>query len=218
MAILRIVLLIAGIVSILLATGCGGRQTAPTPVEAVKKTTSTYTPAPTKYTPAPTEYTPAPTDIPVPTNVPSQASGVSRLEWPSDVGTSHIGALGQELEGFPGGWIRPLPGNFVWGEIEPVKGRYLWIKTDRWVRKWQKERLATLVMVWPFVAWDQNTCHSEEPAAVNPRKGMGDRLYGPCDSLAYASWLSAAVERYDGDGIDDTPGLEYPIRYWEIGN
>ena len=204
MTILRFVLLIAGIVSILFATGCGGGQTAPTPAEAVKKATSTYTPTPT--------------DMPVPTNVPSQASGVSRLEWPSDVGTSHIGALGQELEGFPGGWIRPLPGNFVWGEIEPVKGRYLWEKTDRWVRKWQKERLATLVMIWPFVAWDQNICHAEEPAAVNPRKGMGDRLYGPCDSLAYASWLSAAVERYDGDGIDDMPGLEYPIRYWEVGN
>jgi hypothetical protein len=103
MPILRIILLIAGIVSILFATGCGGGQTAPTPVEAVKKTTSTYTPAPT--------------DVPVPTNVPSQAFEVSRLEWPSDVGTSHIGALGQELEGFPGGWIRPLPGTFVWGGL-----------------------------------------------------------------------------------------------------
>ena len=183
MTILRIVLLIAGIVSILFATGCGGGQTAPTPAEAVKKTTSTYTPTPTDM-PVPTNVpSQASTDMPVPTNVPSQASGVSRLEWPSDVGTSHIGALGQELEGFPGGWIRPLPGNFVWGEIEPVKGRYLWTKTDRWVRKWQQERLATLVMIWPFVAWNQNICHAEEPVAVNPRKGTGDRLYGPCDSL-----------------------------------
>ena len=26
------------------------------------------------------------------------------------------------------------------------------------------------------------------------------------------------VERYDGDGLDDMPGFEYPIRHWEIGN
>ena len=26
------------------------------------------------------------------------------------------------------------------------------------------------------------------------------------------------VERYDGDGLDDMPGLKYPIRHWEIGN
>ena len=133
MSILRVILLIAGILSTLFATGCGGGQAAPTPVEAVKDTTSSHAPTPT--------------NMPVPTNVPHQASGVSRLEWPSDVGTSHIGALGQELGGFPGAWIRPLPGNFVWGEIEPVKGRYIWTKTDRWVREWQKDRLATLVMI-----------------------------------------------------------------------
>jgi len=26
------------------------------------------------------------------------------------------------------------------------------------------------------------------------------------------------VERYDGDGQDDMPGLKYPIKYWEVAN
>ena len=26
-----------------------------------------------------------------------------------------------------------------------------------------------------------------------------------------------AVERYDGDGLDDMPDLKYPVRHWEIG-
>ena len=139
------------------------------------------------------------------------------------MGTSHVGALGNDLEGFSGAWIRPLPGRFVWGWIEPQtgkrgRGRYLWTASDNWVRKWQNNRLAVLVMIWPFAQWDQNSCHADEPAAVNPRPGMGDRLYAPCDSKAYASWLRAAVERYDGDGVDDMPGLEYPLRHWEVGN
>jgi hypothetical protein len=48
--------------------------------------------------------------------------------------------------------------------------------------------------------------------------GMGTRLYSPCSKEAYADWLTAAVERYDGDGIDDMPGLKYPIRHWEVLN
>ena len=26
------------------------------------------------------------------------------------------------------------------------------------------------------------------------------------------------VERYDGDGVDDMPGLEIPVKHWEIDN
>jgi hypothetical protein len=47
---------------------------------------------------------------------------------------------------------------------------------------------------------------------------MGQRLYSPCDSQAYVAWLGGVVERYDGDGADDMPGLEYPIRHWEVLN
>ena len=47
---------------------------------------------------------------------------------------------------------------------------------------------------------------------------MGDRLYSPCDLQAYAAWLDAVVERYDGDGVDDMSGLQYPVRHWEVLN
>ena len=33
----------------------------------------------------------------------------------------------------------------------------------------------------------------------------------------YEAWFGAVVERYDMDGIDDLPGLLYPVRYYEIG-
>ena len=79
-------------------------------------------------------------------------------------------------------------------------------------------------MIWPFAQWDQDICHAEDPPVENPRvfaqrdPNLLLRMYPPCEDDSYASWLSMAVERYDGDGLDDMPGLKYPVRHWEIGN
>ena len=40
----------------------------------------------------------------------------------------------------------------------------------------------------------------------------------PSDEEKYAAFVHAAVERYDGDGVDDMPGLKNPVRYWQVGN
>lgn len=42
--------------------------------------------------------------------------------------------------------------------------------------------------------------------------------YRPKDSDAYSSWVKAAVERYDGDGIDDMPGLRTSVKHWQVDN
>lgn len=34
----------------------------------------------------------------------------------------------------------------------------------------------------------------------------------------YIYFVKRLVERYDGDGIDDMPGLQNPIRYWQVDN
>ncbi|MEK7233303.1 MAG: hypothetical protein AAB268_05780 [Elusimicrobiota bacterium] len=49
----------------------------------------------------------------------------------------------------------------------------------------------------------------------NPRLS-GWRLNQPEE--AYIRFVKAAVERYDGDGIDDMPGLKVPIRHWQVEN
>jgi hypothetical protein len=162
---------------------------------------------------------------PTPTPTTKLLLSVQRqLEWPTDVGTSHFGALGNELDGFSGAWVRPLPGRFIWGLMEPSEGDYLWKASDNWVRKWQENRLGVLVMIWPFAQWDQNICHAEDPPVETPRvfpqydSNLLLRMYPPCKPQSYSSWLSKVVERYDGDGFNDMPGLKYPIRHWEIGN
>ena len=34
----------------------------------------------------------------------------------------------------------------------------------------------------------------------------------------YQRWVRAVVERYDGDGVDDMPGLTAPIKIWQVDN
>ncbi len=33
----------------------------------------------------------------------------------------------------------------------------------------------------------------------------------------YRAWVAALIERYDGDGYEDMPGLLAPVRYWVVG-
>lgn len=40
----------------------------------------------------------------------------------------------------------------------------------------------------------------------------------PVDEATYAAFVRATIERYDGDGVDDMPGLANPIKYWQVGN
>ena len=157
--------------------------------------------------------------IAVTVTAPTKPQSPVALVWPEDVGANHIGKLGDELSEWEGGWIRPHAGRFIWGLIEPKPGRYAWtFTTDRQVERWQNEDLAVLVTIWPFANWDQELCNSDKLEAVGMFPGMGTRLYSPCNKEAYSDWLTAAVERYDGDGVDDMPGLKYPIRHWEVLN
>jgi len=140
------------------------------------------------------------------------------LSWPDDVGVSHFGHISSGVDGGPGGWRRPHPGPFIWGEIEREPGRYSWRQTDRVVSKMQDDRVGIISTIWPFADWDQYSCHANEPKYPAMLGELGDSLYPPCDMDAYGAWVQATVERYDGDGIDDMPGLAYPIRHWEVAN
>ncbi len=75
--------------------------------------------------------------------------------------------------------------------------------TDVWVRAVQAHALEPILMVSP---WPGNRTANYATA------------YVPTDMQAYTAWVGALVERYDGDGVDDMPGLRAPIRYWEVDN
>jgi hypothetical protein len=63
--------------------------------------------------------------------------------------------------------------------------------------------LDPLVMIGP---WPGN-----EPRAFTER-------YLPDDVDGYTAWVTATVERYDGDGVGDAAGIGRGIRRWEVDN
>ncbi len=58
-------------------------------------------------------------------------------------------------------------------------------------------------------------------APENPWHPEGRTVSGtylPVDVAAYRAFVRATVERYDGDGVDDMPGLVNPIHHWQVSN
>jgi hypothetical protein len=74
---------------------------------------------------------------------------------------------------------------------------------DTWVKAVQAGGFEPILMVSPWPG-NRTANHTEH--------------YVPDDMPAYIAWVTATVERYDGDGVDDMPGLRGPIRYWEVDN
>ncbi len=76
-------------------------------------------------------------------------------------------------------------------------------RLDTWVQATQTQPLDVLMMLSP---WSGN--HTREHT----------RSYVLRDEAAYSAYVAAVVERYDGDGIDDMPGLLRPVKHWEVDN
>lgn len=119
------------------------------------------------------------------------------------------------------GWARPHTGPFVWQDIEKVKGNFDFTQTDFWVKKAQEDNVTILGTIWPYAKWDQENCHSSE-CEVSSTDQFSEPLpisrCEPCNMEDYKTFVSKLVERYDGDGVNDMPGLKIPIKYWEILN
>jgi hypothetical protein len=61
--------------------------------------------------------------------------------------------------------------------------------------------------------------HGECGARTIPCVNTGRESVFPEDRReSWGKGLAEMAERYDGDGIDDMPGLKYPIRHWQFSN
>ena len=109
-------------------------------------------------------------------------------------------------------WVR-LSGldGMVWAVVEPEKGRFDFKKLDRTIQDFYRKGFNLFITVSSFNVWDQYG-----PGAVFDRKNKPTHKL-PKDLKAYSNFLQKAVERYDGDGIDDAPGSPV-VRYWQIQN
>jgi len=129
-------------------------------------------------------------------------------------------------------WVRPHPGAFVWDMVQKSSsGEIDFTLTDEEITNYQKNNLGILVTLWPFADWDQKNltdaasckvADNDEFLPENDKKGRGSYLpqyrCNPSDWIAYQKFIEAVVERYDGDGTDDMPGLKMPVKYWEVMN
>ena len=108
-------------------------------------------------------------------------------------------------------WTTLMWPHFTWGRIEKEPGIYDFSEMDNTVKIAQKNNIATLAELQPFADWDQawdKNCKAKEH----------EYLCKPKDMQAYKRFVAKTVERYDGDGEDDMPGLKIPIKYWQIIN
>lgn len=111
---------------------------------------------------------------------------------------------------------REIVGAFVWNVIEFEKGTYEWTIPDALVEVEGEAGMSLSAVIQPFAAWDQDSVPQGCQAF--------DFLYydykadSPSDWEAYKAFLTATVDRYDGDGANDMPGLTTPVKTWEIGN
>ncbi len=112
---------------------------------------------------------------------------------------------------------RPFFELFRWDMIEKEPGVFDFSETDRHLRETQAYGLHTLANIQPFAVWDQAICHGPQPT-TSFNMPVQSTKYKPCDMAAYANFVSKLVERYDGDGVDDMPGLTMPIKHWELMN
>ncbi|MDP6946752.1 MAG: beta-galactosidase, partial [Myxococcota bacterium] len=119
-------------------------------------------------------------------------------------------------------WIRLQQGPFIWNEIEPAPGKWDFSKTDQYVKLAQAAGLRILGTIYPYADWDQKSCHAASKCR-NTSKDFGlDALphwrCTPCDSDRAGAFVTKLVERYDGDGVNDMPGLKAPVDHWEVLN
>jgi hypothetical protein len=115
--------------------------------------------------------------------------------------------------------------NLPWGMIEYAPSAYNFTVSDLIIQAAQANGLHYIGTVMPYAAWDL--------AALDPSQdemcqrlmtqdfyylASGGKMGRYQNLAAFITWLGMVVERYDGDGVDDMPGLQYGLRFWQIHN
>ena len=117
----------------------------------------------------------------------------------------------EKMRGKDNQWVRPHPGPFIWNKIEKEKGNFSWGETDKYVNYAQLHNQNIIATIWPHANWEQKSCKRKK--AKSPfGKSFTKYLSKPCSMDDYKNFLVKLVDRYDGDGLNDMPGLTKPIK------
>ena len=123
----------------------------------------------------------------------------------------------ERMRGKDNQWVRPHPGPFIWNGIEREKGVFSWEAADKYIVYAQEHNQKTIATIWPHANWEQKSCKRKKARSPFGRK-FTKYLSKPCSMEDYKNFLIKLVDRYDGDGKNDMPGLTKPIIHWQIMN
>jgi hypothetical protein len=103
--------------------------------------------------------------------------------------------------------VKLYPDSITWGDMQAAPGAPIdFSRMDRFVSEYQKAGFTDLVLVLKSTSrW----------ASKNYLLNLAPK---PLFLDAYEAWVREVVERYDGDGKNDMPGLKHPVRYFEVGS
>jgi len=147
------------------------------------------TPPPTRRTTPTQRSHPSPTSAATPPATPRPAAPFALgIEYGSPGLAALYAPLAIE-------WVKPWPAQARWGDVEPKPGQFEWKKVDRTVQEYQKAGFRRMNLCLTGAG---SSCTPADPACF-------DR---------YAEYARRVVERYDGDGQDDMPGLRDPIHLY----
>ena len=117
----------------------------------------------------------------------------------------------KKMRGKDNQWVRPHPGPFIWNHIEKEKGKFTWEEVDKYVVYAQEHNQTILATIWPHANWEQKSCKRKKARSPFGKK-FTKYLSKPCSMENYKNFLIRLIDRYDGDGNNDMPGLTKPIR------
>ena len=97
----------------------------------------------------------------------------------------------------------------VWGNVEPEPGRYVWGPLDAVVGEYHAAGFTGLQLL---LSADSPWANSQQPKLGD----LGNTFPQEAFLNDYVAFVTNVVERYDADGIDDMPGLRYPIHDYGV--
>jgi hypothetical protein len=123
-------------------------------------------------------------------------------------------------------WFRDVQ-NIPWGMVETQRGTFRFEVIDALVQSAQSAGGRYVGTVMPYAGWELKAAGYAATTDEQCQRLLTEDVYYLAfdqrmdrykDEAEYLEFLRRVVERYDGDGIDDMPGLTTPIVYWQIHN
>jgi hypothetical protein len=193
-----------------LSLACAPNEGTPTPQATAAPTPQmTATPGP-----AATQGAATPTAIPVATSTPATGSReniIIGVEYVLIDNQPQVAAQAELLSAAGFRAAKPIAEAHSWGAMQSGPSAAInFSKLDTYVREFQDAGFTETTLALKS--------HSDWASVEHSQLNSKNATPKPEYRDLYAAWVTAVVERYDSDGVDDMPGLRYPVRHYEIGS